>query len=149
MNSIPLRILLADDNAAHAKLVMRIFADHRLANTVEHVTDGEATLDYLLHRRELKNASDYPLPDAIILDLNLPRIDGLSVLKSIRETDELRRLPVIILTTSNSTTDVTRAYELGASSYLVKPTDFEQFSQMIEDLGNYWLLWNRSPWATP
>lgn len=149
MNSIPLRILIADDDASHVRLVMRIFADHPLANTVEHVADGEATLRYLLQRRDFKNAPDYRLPDAILLDLNLPRIDGLSVLKSIRETDELRRLPVIILTTSNSTTDVTRAYELGASSYLVKPTDFGQFSQMIDDLGNYWLLWNRSPWATP
>ncbi|TWU11700.1 Response regulator rcp1 [Symmachiella macrocystis] len=149
MNSRPLRILLADDNTAHAKLVMRIFADHRLTNTVEHVTDGEATLDYLLHRCEFRNAPDYPLPDAVLLDLNLPKIDGLNVLKSIRETDRLRRLPVIILSTSNATTDVTRAYELGANSYLVKPTDFEQFSQMINDLGDFWLHWNRSPWATP
>ncbi|QDT47371.1 Response regulator rcp1 [Symmachiella dynata] len=148
MNSMPLRILIADDDASHARLVMRIFADHRLANTVEHVADGEATLNYLSQRRDFKNAPDYRLPDALLLDLKLPRIDGLSVLKSIRETDELRRLPVIILSTSNATTDVTRAYELGASSYLVKPTDFGQFSQMINDLGDYWLLWNRSPWAT-
>jgi len=149
MNNLPLHILLADDNAAHAKLVMRSFADHRLANIVEHVNDGEAALDYLLHRREFKNSPDYPLPDIILLDLKLPKIDGLNVLKTIRETDDLRRLPVIILSTSNATADVTRAYELCASSYLVKPTDFGQFSQMIDNLGNYWLLWNRSPWATP
>jgi len=149
MNGPPVRILLAEDNAAHAKLVMRTLAEHCLANTVSHVTDGEAALDYLLGRREYQNSSECPKPDVVLLDLKLPKIDGLTVLETIKSTDELRRLPVIILSTSNADSDASRAYELGANSYLVKPTDFAQFSQMIDDLGNYWLSWNRRPPAAP
>lgn len=149
MNGSPARILLAEDNAAHAKLVMRSFTEHPLANTVTHVTDGEAALDYLFRRRNFQDSPESQLPDIVLLDLKLPKVDGLKVLEVIKTTKELQLLPVVMLSTSSADADVLRAYELGVNSYLLKPTNFAWFSQMIDTLGNYWLRWNRSPNSTP
>ncbi len=145
MNGEPLVILLVEDNPAHAELVMRTFQDHRVANKIYHVLDGEAALDYLFQRGDYANPENSPRPHVILLDLRLPRIDGLEVLKELKADKELRRIPVVILTTSEAETDLAKAYDCYVNSYLVKPVDFGKFTQLMEDLGFYWLCWNRRP----
>ena len=145
----PLSILLVEDNIAHAELVMRSFEEHRITNTITHVTDGEQALDYLFQRGAFADKQKSPRPHVILLDLRLPRIDGIDVLKRIRAAEEeaLRRVPVVILTTSEAEQDVAQAYERHANSYVVKPLDFEGFTGLMDDLGFYWLGWNHYPWT--
>ncbi len=145
MDGRPLVILLAEDNQAHTKLVIRGFEQHHVGNQVFCVSDGEQALDFLNQRGEYSDPSEYPRPDLVLLDLRLPRVDGLEVLRKIKTTDALQTIPVVILTTSDAESDVSRAYELNANSYLVKPIDFERFSAMIRELGFYWLAWNKPP----
>lgn len=143
----PLNILLVEDNPAHAELVIRSFEDHGLINKIYHVTNGEAALNYLFQKGNYSNALHNPRPHVILLDLRLPRIDGLEVLKEIKASEELKDIPVVILTTSEAEQDVARAYEYHANSFLVKPVDFEKFTQLMTDLGFYWLGWNHHPWS--
>jgi len=147
MKGEALNILLVEDNEAHAELVMRSFEDHALANNIHHVKDGEEALDYVFNRGLYADAETYSLPHVILLDLRLPKIDGLEVLRQIRESDVTKSLPVVVLTTSAAETDAAKAYEYHANSYLVKPLDFEQFSKLMKDLGFYWLAWNHYPWS--
>ncbi len=143
----PFTILLVEDNPAHAELVLRSFEDHRIANRIIHLSDGETALDYLFRRSPFTDPEESPRSHVIFLDLRLPRMDGLEVLKEIRASDDLHRLPVVILTTSEAERDVTRAYEQHTNSYVVKPLDFEGFTELMEDLGCYWLGWNFYPWS--
>lgn len=147
INGNPLIILLVEDNLAHAELVMRSFEDHRVANQIHQVTDGEAALAYLFRRGEYADPDKSPRPHVVLLDLRLPKIDGLEVLKEIKSSPELDRMPVVILTTSAAEQDVARAYEAHANSYLVKPVDFDNFTALMEELGFYWLGWNHYPWS--
>jgi CheY-like chemotaxis protein len=140
-------ILLIEDNPAHAELIMRNFEAHRIANRLVHVTDGEAALDYLFRRGAYADPAQSPRPHLILLDLRLPRIDGLEVLKAIKTSQALRPIPVVILTTSEAEQDVVRAYQHYANSYLVKPVDFEKFTELMRELGFYWLVWNYYPWS--
>jgi CheY-like chemotaxis protein len=141
----PVLILLVEDNDAHAELVRRSFSLHNLANRIYHVSDGEEALDYLYRRGKFEDPASSPRPHVILLDLRLPRIDGLEVLREIKADESLRRIPVVVLTTSDAETDVARAYEAHANSYLVKPVDFQRFSQLMRDFGYYWLVWNQDP----
>ena len=145
MDGGPLVILLAEDNDAHVKLVMRTLRDHPVANKLYCVGDGQAALDYLWRRSDFANEDDSPRPDLILLDLRLPKIDGLEVLRQIKSANELQSIPVAVLTTSEDEKDIAQAYGFHANSYLVKPVDFANFSDMMRDLGFYWLTWNRSP----
>ena len=140
-------ILLVEDNASHAELVMRSLGEHRLTNSIQHVSDGEAALDYLFQRGDYVDPERFPRPHLVLLDLRLPKIDGLEVLREIRESDDLQRMPVVILSTSYAEMDVGKAYDFHANSYLVKPLDFEEFTQLMNDLGFYWLGWNHYPWT--
>ncbi len=140
-------ILLVEDNPAHAELVLRSFEDHRVANTIVHLSDGESALDYLFRRGPFTDPDESPRPHVILLDLHLPRMDGLEVLKEIRASDDLHMLPVVILTTSEAERDVAKAYEQHTNSYVVKPLDFERFTALMADLGFYWLGWNYYPWS--
>ena len=142
----PLSILLVEDNAAHVELVLRCFKNHRIVNKIYHVSDGEAALDYLFRRGRYTDPECSPQPHLVLLDLRLPRIDGLEVLKEMKRSDELRKIPVVVLTTSTAEQDVARAYECHANSYLVKPVDFSKFVHLMEELGFYWLAWNYYPW---
>ena len=119
----PALILLIEDNQDHAELVIRNLEENRVANKLVHLATGEAALDYLFHRGDYADASMSPRPHLILLDLRLPKIDGLEVLKEIRNS-ELNGIPVVILSTSEAGVDLKKAYEMGASSYLVKPVDF-------------------------
>lgn len=138
-------ILLVEDNPDHTELVMRSFEEHQLANSIYHVSDGEEALNYLFRRNEYSDPLKSPTPHVILLDLRLPRVDGLEVLKEIKKDEKLRRIPVVILTTSEAEIDVARAYDGYANSYLVKPVVFEKFSIMMKELGVYWLGLNRKP----
>lgn len=142
MRGEPLRILLVEDNEDHAEAVKRSFRKHKLRNHIVHLTDGESALDFLLGRGEHDWSKTRLRPHLVILDLRLPRVDGLEVLKVIKQTDELKRMPVIILTSSKAETDIARAYDYRANSYVVKPLDFEKFVGLMKDLGFYWLAWN-------
>lgn len=141
----PLLILLVEDNEDHAELVRRSLAEHRVANKIIWVDNGEKALHYLLHQEEYLAPAESPRPNLILLDLRLPRMDGLEVLTYIKRDPELQRIPVVILTSSAAETDIAKAYELHANSYIVKPVDFLKFTELMEDLGYYWLGWNQNP----
>jgi len=145
MQNEPLLVLLVEDNPDHAELVIRNLAEYPVPNQVIHLTHGQAALDYLLRREDYANAALSPRPHIILLDLRLPRVDGLQVLQVIKTSESLRQIPVIILTTSDTEQDSTRAYNNYANSYLVKPLGYEQFRKLIQDLGLYWLSQNKPP----
>ena len=147
MRDEPFTILLVEDNAAHAELVLRSFEDHRVVKKIIHLSDGESALDYLFRRGPHADPEKSPRPHVILLDLRLPRMNGLEVLKEIRMSDELQTLPVVILTTSEAERDVTKAYEQHTNSYVIKPLDFEGYTTLMEDLSFYWLGWNYYPWS--
>jgi CheY-like chemotaxis protein len=138
-------ILLVEDNPAHAEIVIRTFQEHQCMSQIIHVSDGEAALDYLFRRGQFAEARDCPRPRVILLDLRLPKISGLQLLHEIKADKALTSIPVVILTTSEAKRDLALAYENHVNSYLIKPVDFAQFSQLIDDLGIYWLDWNRQP----
>jgi CheY-like chemotaxis protein len=141
----PILVMLVEDNADHAELVMRTLEEHRIANRVRHFLDGQSALDYLFHRGEYAGQTNTGRPHVILLDLRLPRVDGIDVLKAIKEDDDLKSIPVVVLTTSEAEKDVARAYYNHAISYLVKPVGFEEFKKLMDDLGFYWLSWNTHP----
>jgi len=146
MRGKPIVILLVEDDLAHAEIVRRNFEGFRLANRLMHVTDGQAALDYLYRRGEFCAPDRFPTPGLILLDLRLPKVDGLEVLKTIKSDPDLSNIPVVILTTSDAESDMVRAYNSHANSYLVKPVDFQQFVALMEALGYYWLAWNEYPY---
>lgn len=148
MNGHPLTILLVEDNADHAELVKRNLEQFQVANHLHHVEDGEAALDYLYQRGAYADAQRFPRPSLILLDLRLPRIDGLEVLRQVKADRELQLIPVVILTTSDAERDMALAYQYHANSYVTKPVDFARFSTLLRDLGFYWLAWNRHPWKS-
>jgi len=140
-----LHILLVEDNSSHAEIIKRSFEQHNVPNQITHLTDGQTALDYLFEEGEYKNLA-CEIPHLILLDLRLPKIDGLEVLKHIKTHQGLNKIPVVILSTSAAEIDVARAYECHANSYLVKPMDYDKFSKLIADLGQYWMSWNQDPW---
>ena len=139
----PILVMLVEDNADHAELVIRTMESHHIPTKIQHFTDGESALDFLLHRNAFQNSENTQRPHIILLDLRLPRVDGLEVLRVIKEEENLKSIPVVILTTSEAEKDVTHAYEHYVNSYLVKPVGFEDFSNLMNDLGIYWLGWNK------
>ncbi len=145
MKGAPIVILMVEDDEGHAEIVRRNFEACRMANHLIHVADGQAALDYLYQRNEFSDPTKSPRPGVILLDLRLPKVDGLEVLKTIKADPKLHTIPVVILTTSSAETDMVRAYDCHANSYLVKPVDFTQFTQLMETFGYYWLAWNQYP----
>ena len=141
----PLVLLLVEDNAAHAEMVKRSFEQHKIANVIHHVDDGQKALDYIFRNGEYADADKYPLPHCILLDLRLPKVDGLEVLRQIKSSEDRCKIPVVILTTSAADKDIAMAYEYHANSYVVKPMDFSKFEAIMEDLGFYWMIWNQHP----
>lgn len=136
-------VLLVEDDPDHAELVIHSLRGHSIPNRVYHVTDGEEALDFLCHRGEYSDPSASPKPHLILLDLRLPKVDGLEVLKEIKQSEDLRDIPVVVLTTSEGEKDVVKAYDQHVNSYLVKPTGFKVLRKMIDDTGRYWLQHNR------
>jgi DNA-binding response OmpR family regulator len=131
-------IALVEDNADDEALTMRALKKHSIANDIVVLRDGVEALEYLL-------APDRPLPQLVLLDLNLPRINGLEVLQRLREEPRTKLLPIVILTSSNEERDLIEGYRLGVNSYVRKPVDFVQFSEAVRQLGLYWLVLNQTP----
>ncbi len=131
-------ILLVEDNADHAILTQRALKQHKILNTVEVAQDGQGALDRLFDTGKT-------LPILILLDLKLPKIDGLDVLKRLRASERTHRVPVVILTSSDDERDRAAGYDLGCNSYIRKPVDFDQFAAAVHDLGLYWLVLNEPP----
>lgn len=146
MRGEPINILLVEDEPAHAEIVRRNFEDFRVANRLEHVWDGEEALDYLYRRGNFSDPRRSPRPGVILLDLRLPKMDGIEVLQTIKADPDLRRIPVVILTTSAAEADKIKAYDSYVNSYIVKPVDHAQFVALMQTLGYYWLAWNDYPY---
>jgi CheY-like chemotaxis protein len=138
-------ILMVEDRPADVLLIRRAFGKANIRNPLQVISNGEDAIAYLAGTGAFTDRDASPLPCLILLDLKLPRRSGLEVLSWLRAQPELKRLPVIVLTSSKETSDVNRAYELGANSYLVKPVMFDTLLGMITTLGLYWLTMNESP----
>lgn len=144
MNAEPTEILLVEDNPDDVELTLRALREHNLANRVKVVSDGVEALEYL----RPDEADHFPpdgYPRLVLLDLKLPRVGGLEVLKKLKESPQTRTIPVVVLTSSREESDLVQSYDLGANSYIVKPVDFEQFMHAVSELGLYWLLLNKVP----
>lgn len=135
-------VLLVEDNDDHAELVTRQLAEHVSNARLTRVVDGQEALDYLFHHGRYSDPLENPRPHVVFLDLRLPKVDGLEVIKIVKESEDLRKIPIVVLTTSESERDVTRAYVNHANSYVVKPVDFQKFRDLMNELGIYWLNWN-------
>ena len=145
MDCIPSDILLVEDEPAHAELTKRAIRKAGNANRVEVVSDGEEAFDYLYNRGKYEDKDSYPLPGLILLDIKLPGMDGIEVLKKIKEDPLLKRIPVIMLTTSEREEDIVRSYEHYANSYLTKPVGFKEFEEKIMQIDFYWMILNKPP----
>ena len=138
-------ILLVEDNASDEELTLRALKRANIANKVVVTRDGAAALDYLFARGAHAGRNAKEVPQVILLDLNLPKIGGLEVLRAIRADQRTRLVPVVILTSSREDKDLAGGYESGANSYIVKPVDFPQFADTVRQLGMYWLVLNQQP----
>ena len=141
----PKTILLVEDNPDDVKLALRAFRKSNLSNEVVVVNDGAMALDYLFGTGEYAGRDTSVTPAVVLLDLKLPKVDGLEVLRRLREDERTTLLPVVILTTSQEEQDIATSYKLRANSYIRKPVDFDQFIDSVRNLGMYWLLLNESP----
>ena len=141
----PIISLLAEDDPAHAEIVRRKLKDFHVANRFFWVKDGQAALDFLFRKGAYADPETSPRPDLILLDLRLPKVDGLGVLRRIKKDEDIKRIPTVVLTTSGEMSDITAAYVHGVGSYLVKPLNFEKFDKLLDSLCSYWLTWNRFP----
>jgi DNA-binding response OmpR family regulator len=137
-------ILLVEDSPHDAELVMRALRKHNLANDVVIMNDGAKALEYLFGN-DGDPDSDPHKPRVVLLDLKLPKVSGIEVLRKIKESEELKNVPVVVLTSSAEERDLVDSYELGVNSYIVKPIDFDAFSRAVAEVGLYWLLLNKAP----
>lgn len=144
-----LEILLVEDNPNDAELTLHALRKNRIASRVEHVQDGAEALDFLFRRGRHATRETSEDPRLVLLDLKLPKLSGLEVLRTLKADPVTRKLPVVVLTSSREEPDVATAYELGVNSYIVKPVNFERFTSAVQDLGLYWMLLNQGPAAVP
>ena len=133
-------ILLVEDNPDHAILTKKVLEESHVANKIHLVEDGERALDFIYHRGKYSGGDNAPRPGLILLDIRLPKVDGLEVLKQIKSDPEYRSIPVVILTTSSRDEEVARAYDDGANSYVTKPIEFAEFASKVRNVGMYWGL---------
>jgi CheY-like chemotaxis protein len=143
--SKPLQILLVEDNPHDAELAIRALKKRDLANRIAHVIDGREALDFLFATGAHEGRDLQEQPKVVLLDLKLPKVDGIEVLRQLRTDERTKLLPIVVLTSSREDRDLTDAYQLGANSYIVKPVDFETFSEAVSSVGQYWLRLNETP----
>ncbi|MBI3932123.1 MAG: response regulator [Acidobacteria bacterium] len=143
MNSLR-RILLVEDSAADVELTLAALEEHHLANEVDVARDGAEALDYLYRRGRFADRPESP-PVVVLLDLKMPKVDGLEVLRRVKGDAALRTIPVVMLTSSREESDLVASYRLGANAYVLKPVDFTQFSEAVAELGVFWALVNEPP----
>jgi CheY-like chemotaxis protein len=145
MNLAHYTVLLVEDNSTDALMIQRAFKKANLLNPVQVVDDGDKAVDYLAAQGPYADREQHPFPVLVLLDLKLPRCSGLEVLEWLKQQPTIKRLPVVVLTSSQEDADVNRAYDLGANSYLVKPVDFDSLLEMVKALGMYWVIFNEKP----
>jgi two-component system, response regulator len=139
INNIPVEVLLIEDNPEDAELTIRVLKKHNLANNLIHLQDGEAALDFLF------GEGSNNIPRLILLDLKMPKVDGIEVLTKIKNDDQKKIIPVVVLTSSKEERDVIESYKLGVNAYVVKPVEFEKFVEAVAQLGLFWLILNQPP----
>lgn len=142
MNPQPVDILLIEDNPDHVELILKALRNNNILNQVHVASNGEEALDFLYQRG---NYADAPRPGLVLLDIKLPGVDGMEVLRLVKADVKLNQIPVVMLTTTSDEKEVAKSYSLGANSYIVKPVDFEHFIKVIKDLKLYWLIINSLP----
>lgn len=140
-----IEILYVEDNPSDVELTMHAFKKNHLANNILIARDGEEALEMIFGKDQEKTADLVHYPRVILLDLKLPKVDGLEVLKKLKEDDRTKMIPVVVLTSSREERDIVDSYRLGVNSYIVKPVDFEKFVEAVRTLGMYWLLLNQWP----
>jgi two-component system response regulator len=145
MNNTEIEILLVEDNPQDAEMTLRALKKNKLANNIVHLKDGEEALDFLFGRGVYSGRNINNKPKLILLDLKMPKVDGIEVLEKIKSDENLKIIPVVMLTSSKEDPDIKRCYKLGSNSYIVKPVDFNDFIKVVAELGLYWLLYNQSP----
>ena len=146
MNPNSVEILLVEDNITDAELTIRELKKHNMANNLVHVKNGEEALDFVFATGKYAGTREIQYtPKVILLDIQMPKVNGLEVLQKLKSDPKTRTIPVVILTSSKESPDVQKSYDLGANSYIVKPVNFEGFAQAIKNLGFYWLLINQPP----
>ncbi|HKZ70055.1 MAG TPA: response regulator, partial [Anaerolineales bacterium] len=145
MSTQSVEILLVEDNPSDLELALAALNDHRLANRIQIVRDGVEALDYVFCGGAYADRRIEDTPRVILLDLKLPKVTGLEVLQKLKTDPRTRRIPVVVLTSSREDSDMAASYELGVNSYIVKPVDFQQFSDAMRALGLYWVLLNQYP----
>jgi len=143
MENIEVEILLVEDNPHDAELIIRALKKSNLANKVYHVKDGDEALDFLFAQGDYSNRKAENMPKVILLDLKMPKINGIEVLRVLKVDERTKKIPVIILTSSKEDPDIQQCYRLGVNSYVVKPVHFDSFLKTVADLGLYWVLINR------
>lgn len=141
----PAHILLVEDKRMDIELTLDAFEEARLKNTIQVAKNGQEALDYVFGRAQYADREPYPFPNLVLLDLKLPGVDGFEVLRQIKSTPLLKRLPVVILTSSKEEGDRALSYDIGANSYIVKPVSFDGFLDVIREINGYWLTLNVSP----
>lgn len=145
METYKVEILVVDDDLDDAGLTIRAFRKNNFHNTLSYLTNGEEALDFIFCTGNYKNRNIADIPKIILLDLKMPKIDGFEVLEKVKSDERTKSIPVIILTSSNENTDISTCYNLGANSYIVKPSDFDGLVKAVASLGNYWLVLNNYP----
>jgi len=143
MNNNEVEILLVEDNTHDAEMTIRSLKKVNLANKLVHVQDGEEALDFIFAKGKFSGSSPGNLPKVILLDIKMPKVDGIEVLRQIKANEKTKMIPVVIMTSSGEEQDIIASYRLGVNSYVVKPVDFEGFARAVSELGLYWLLTNR------
>jgi two-component system response regulator len=145
LENTQVEILLVEDNPHEAELAIRNLKKYHLANNLIHIDDGAEALDFIFSRGKYAQSMGKFNPKVILLDLKLPKVSGHEILKAMRESEEFKNTPVVVLTSSNEEADIMESYKLGVNSYIVKPVNFEAFSKAIGDLGFYWMVLNKKP----
>ena len=141
----PIFIVLVEDNPADAELAIRALRRSRIANQIELLEDGAEALDFIFCRGAYAHRQITDHPKIILLDLKLPKVSGLEVLRQIKTDPRTQMIPIVVMTSSAQDSDIIESYQLGVNSYIVKPVDFEQFNKAVEQIGLYWVLMNRTP----
>ena len=141
----PIDILLVEDNPTDVEIIKEAFSVGKVKNNLYCVRDGQEALDFMYHENEFSDASKAPRPDLILLDLNMPRVNGTEVLEKIKKDKELLKIPIIILTSSDRDRDVCESYNLGANSFITKPVGFPRFIEVVTSIQDYWLVITKIP----